>query len=252
MSPALQRQITTKFLAGSLQVKCLETPRPLRRKALVQSAQRVISGGVFDKGAWMTGVHGILLTGGSSARMGSPKALLEIGGETLARKAARALSAVAEPVVAVGMDAGLDLEHVDDPQLGPLWALRVGCHRLEEMGEMGPVLLLGCDLPLVTAGLLALLAEQLDGYGAAVPVVEGRAQPVAACYGPAARARLASLGPVPRATDFGSMKDMLDGISVKYVHPDVWRSAAADDALFDVNTPADLERVRQVAGRTAR
>lgn len=202
----------------------------------------------------MTRVHGVLLTGGSSARMGTPKALLEISGETLAKRASRALGTVADPVVAVGIDARLGLEQVEDPQRGPLWALRAGWDRLEEMGCKGPVLLMGCDLPLVNAGLLALLAEQLDGYAAAVPVVEGRPQPVAACYGPDAGEVLNKMRSRsdPGAGRSGSMADMLRRISVNLVFPDAWHLVAPDYALLDVNTPEELEQARRFAGSPGR
>ncbi|MEX2587509.1 MAG: molybdenum cofactor guanylyltransferase [Actinomycetota bacterium] len=201
----------------------------------------------------MTGVHGILLTGGSSARMSSPKALLQIAGRTLAQRAADALGSVADPVVAVGIDARLGLECVEDPQKGPLWALRAGYERLEEMSCAGRVLLLGCDLPLVNTGLLALLAEQLDGYDAAVPVVEGQPQPVAACYAPYVGAMLKDPHARPglNTADLRSMKDLLGLISVRFVPPEVWQLVAADQALLDVNTPADLRRARQLAGGPA-
>lgn len=203
--------------------------------------------------AWdpVTMVHGVLLTGGSSARMGTPKALLEISGETLAKRVSRTLGAVADPVVAVGIDARLDLRQVDDPQRGPLWALRAGWDCLEKMGCKGPVLLLGCDLPLVNAGLLALLAERLDGYGAAVPVVKGRPQPVAACYGADAGEvlkKLRSRSDPGAGRRSGAMADMLSCISVNLLSPNAWHAVAPDYALLDVNTPDDLEKARRLAG----
>lgn len=182
--------------------------------------------------------------------MGTPKALLEISGETLAKRVSRTLGAVADPVVAVGIDARLDLRRVDDPQRGPLWALRAGWVCLEKMGCKGPVLLLGCDLPLVNAGLLALLAERLDGYGAAVPVVQGRPQPVAACYGPDAGKVLKKLRSRsdPGAGRPGSMADMLSRISVNLLSPNAWHAVAPDYALLDVNTPDDLKQARRLVG----
>ena len=48
---------------------------------------------------------GILLTGGASRRMGTDKATIVVGGETLARRTARLLSAVCDPAVEVGPGA---------------------------------------------------------------------------------------------------------------------------------------------------
>lgn len=189
-------------------------------------------------------MHGLLLTGGTSVRMGAPKAQMAIAGRTLAQRAADALCAVADPVLAVGIDAGLGLPRVDDPQRGPLVAFRTGWERLVEAGCTGPVLLLGCDLPMVTAGLLDFLADRRDGFDAAVPVRDRRPQPLAACYAPGARTVL-------KRIDRLAMRDFLSRISVNYVGSDLWRAVAPHHALLDVNTPQDLAAALEMVRRAS-
>lgn len=187
-------------------------------------------------------VHGLLLTGGASARMGRDKARIPVGEASLAARAARALAAVARPVLAVGPESGTGLEPVDDPREGPLVALVCGADALAERGHAGPVLLVACDMPLVTAALLGLVAGALGNADAAVPLAGGRDQPLAACYAPSA------LGAARRLVAGGTraMRDLLDTIGVRRIPEAEWRQVASPEALLDCDTPEDLEAARRI------
>lgn len=175
--------------------------------------------------------HGLLLTGGTSRRMGADKAGQPVGGVPMGTRAGRALMQAASPVLAVGPDPGLGLATVQDDRRGPLAALAAGMRRLADDGFAGPVLLVACDLPFLKPELLTLLAGELAGAGAAVPVAGGRLQPLAACYAPSVL-RVAE-GLLERGEL--SMRPLLDEIEVHRVPGDGWAGA-----LTDVDTPADL------------
>jgi molybdopterin-guanine dinucleotide biosynthesis protein A len=194
------------------------------------------------------GVSGLLLTGGTSRRMGADKAGQLVGGQTMGERAGRALQKVAGPVLALGADPGLGLEPVDDPGRGPLAALAAGLRHLAGRGLTQPVLLLSCDLPFVTPELLRLVAGLLGGAGAAVPVAEGRRQPLAACYSPAVlpvAERLVGRGAL-------SMRALLSEVDVNVVPEAAWRRVAGLWALNDVDTPADLALANGYALETGR
>lgn len=183
-------------------------------------------------------MHGLLLTGGTSRRMGADKALQTVGGVAMGELAGRALTQVAHPVRILGPDPGLGLESIDDPRGGPLAALAAGLRHLGAAGMTGPVLLLACDLPFVTPELLRLVADELGDASASVPVSAGRLQPLAACYSP---------GVLPVAEELmrrgeRSMKALLEAILVHRVEPGTWRRVAGPEGLTDVDTPADLRR----------
>jgi molybdopterin-guanine dinucleotide biosynthesis protein A len=112
-------------------------------------------------------MHGVLLTGGRSSRMGTHKAAIDFGGRTFAQRAADALRAVAEPVVAAGPSFDTGLESVEDPDEGPLVAFVCGAGALP-MTE--PVFLVACDVPFVTAEMLRVVASSLGDFDAVVPV----------------------------------------------------------------------------------
>jgi aminoglycoside 6-adenylyltransferase len=106
------------------------------------------------------GLTGILLVGGASSRFGSPKALADFRGETLAERAWRVLGEACDERIAVGkasdglalpfavLDDGAD-QHA--PIHGVLAGLRAAANDL--------CLVLPVDCPLVTADALKALAE---------------------------------------------------------------------------------------------
>lgn len=188
-------------------------------------------------------VSGLLLTGGTSRRMGADKAQQLVGGHAMGALAGRALLRVADPVLSLGPDPGLGLESLDDPLRGPLAALAAGLRHLGSLGLEQPVLLLGCDLPFVTPGLLRLVTQRLGGAGGAVPVAHGRRQPLAACYSPAVlpvAECLISRGAL-------SMRALLGEIYVSEVPEAEWRRVAGPRALNDVDTPGDLALANRFA-----
>lgn len=147
----------------------------------------------------------------------------------------------ASPVLCVGPDPGLGLETVEDDHLGPLAALAAGMRRLAGTGFGGPVLLVACDMPFLTADLLTLVAEELGSAQAAVPLSGGRLQPLAACYA-------ASVLPVAdRLVAAGrlSMRSFLEEIDVHQVDSESWSPLAGPEALTDVDTPADLRAANE-------
>jgi molybdenum cofactor guanylyltransferase len=183
---------------------------------------------------------GLLLTGGASTRMGRDKATLELRGMTLAARAARALRAVADLVLAVGPESGSGFETVADPREGPLAAVVAGATALHGRGRSGPVLVLACDMPFVPARLLSLVARSLGSADAAVPVAAGRDQPLCAAYQTAAVLEhgVASLERGER-----SMRGLLDALpSVLRLDEAHWTSVAGAGAFEDLDTPEDLER----------
>jgi molybdopterin-guanine dinucleotide biosynthesis protein A len=165
--------------------------------------------------------------------MGVAKATLLVDGEALAARAARLLRAACEPVLEVG-PGHTDLPAVAEawPGAGPLTALVAGADALDARAAPGPLLLLACDLPFVSAGLLEQVATW-PGTSTVVPADrDGRLQPTCARYSvatqDAARAAVAS--------GARALHRVLDGADVTVFTPDDER------ALVDVDTPEDAAR----------
>lgn len=171
--------------------------------------------------------------------MGRDKATIVVGGASLAERAAAALRAVAAPVLAVGPEAGTTLEAVADPRQGPLVAFDYGSRALADRGHTGPVFLLACDMPFVAAEMLRALAAARRGADAAVPIVDGHFQPLAAVYAGRAcdaAARLVEAGS-------RSMRDLLAALTIEVL--------PAGGGFSDLDTPEDLARAAgSLAGPT--
>src|SRR5579875_3747236 len=125
-------------------------------------------------------VAGVLLTGGSSRRMGTDKASLRFGGVSAAARLGRLLEAVADPCVEVGPGrSGLPAMREEPPGEGPLVAVGAASDWLAAHGAGGAALVLACDLPLVNRAVLERLAGW-PGEATVIPFIGGRDQPLCA------------------------------------------------------------------------
>ena len=183
---------------------------------------------------------GVLLTGGRSRRMGTAKAALRRGGDSMAQRTAVLLAGATNPTVEVG--PGYTRLHPiveDEPGAGPLAAVAAGTIGLRRLGWFGAAIVVATDLPLLSSRLLTWLA----GYPsdrAIVPVYAGRPQPLCARYPGRDLDRAVALVRDGKR----SMRDLLDEIDPRLIPPDQWVPVAGRaDALFDVDTPDDLETI---------
>lgn len=183
---------------------------------------------------------GLLLTGGTSRRMGRDKAELVVAGERLADRSARVLSAVCDPVLEIGPGRS-PLDAVDDGEqrAGPLVALVTGAAALHERAYAGPVVLLGVDLPFASEALLRLVADH-SAFDTVVPVAGGTRQSCCARYAPDALETATEL--VERGER--ALHTLLSTVPVVDIREEEWRAVAPAEALADVDTPDDLVRYR--------
>ena len=127
-------------------------------------------------------VAGVVLAAGSSVRLGRNKLLLDLGGETVVRRAARAaIEAGLDPVIVVlGHEAGRVREElleglpcvvVLNPEhaRGAGTSVRAGVAHASETKAEALVLILA-DMPLVTAGMIATLVARRRDTGALLVV----------------------------------------------------------------------------------
>ncbi|MBB6049565.1 NTP transferase domain-containing protein [Armatimonas rosea] len=127
----------------------------------------------------------VILAGGKSRRMGADKALLKLGDETLLTRTIRLLQESGHTrITIVGREADLQNVHfLPDslPDAGPLAALATALAQAE-----GPLLVVPCDLPLLSVEALRWLGTQETGELGVVAVTpDGMPQPLFARYTPA-------------------------------------------------------------------
>ena len=173
------------------------------------------------------GLTGVLLVGGASTRFGSPKALADIDGETLAERAWRLLGDACEERIAVGKHAdGLDLpfELLDDgtdvraPIAGVVAGLRAATSDV--------VVVIPVDMPRLTREALRALADACRD--AAVP-------PTGPLPGAYRRSALAALEGALASGEL-SLRDAIRALDVATVDLDA-------SVLVNVNTQDDVRRL---------
>lgn len=186
---------------------------------------------------------GLLLTGGASRRMGQDKAALPAAdtAESLAGRTARLLAAATSFAIEIG-PGWSSLPAIVEVQRGggPLVAVAAGRRELCARGWDGPAVVVATDLPHLTPELLSWLVDH-PARRSVVPVAQGVPQPLCARYSAPDLDRAGVLVAMGRR----SMRDFLDGTDALLVGPEEWQPAAGNpDALEDVDTPADLARLR--------
>jgi molybdopterin-guanine dinucleotide biosynthesis protein A len=133
---------------------------------------------------------GIVLAGGRSSRMGTPKAALEWHGSTLLRRTVGVISRVTDGPIVVVRASGQDLpalpadiEVVDDPRagIGPIQGLATGLAAIAGRAEFAFVS--ATDMPFLhPAFVRQVLRATPEGADVGLPIARGYAQPLAACY----------------------------------------------------------------------
>lgn len=189
----------------------------------------------------------IILAGGKNRRMNRSKAFLEVGGRRIIDRILGALAPVCGEILLVtntpGEYARLGLRVVQDilPHRVPLAGLHAG---LAYSGARYN-LVVACDMPFVSGSLARLLLERAAGFDAVVPVrSDGLLEPLCAVYG------TTCVGPIERCLAEGKRRvvDFFPLVRVKYIEQaEVERVADPLLAFFNVNTPEDLERARELA-----
>lgn len=180
---------------------------------------------------------GAVLTGGASTRMGRDKALVPVDGVPLAVRVAAAMrSAGADTVFAVGGDLAAlraaGLEAIADPRQGdgPLAGIAIA---LRAAAASDVVVVLACDLVAASPGAVGAVVDALRAAPeamVAVPIADGRLQPLHAAWRPAA-------GPmIDSALEAGerAVRHVIDGVPSVSVD-------GLDAACFaNANAPEDL------------
>jgi molybdopterin-guanine dinucleotide biosynthesis protein A len=181
------------------------------------------------------GCAGLLLTGGSSRRLGTDKAILLLQGERLVDRSLRLLGEVSDPMIEVGPGYGEGPSVCESPPgAGPLAALGAGASALAAANFRGAVLVLAVDLPGIDAAVLTWLVEH-PAPATVVPIVDGIPQTLCARYGADA------LDAVPALLAAGerSLQALLATVPVHMARIDEWGSAVSPAAFADVDTPED-------------
>ena len=188
-------------------------------------------------------ITGFILAGGESTRMGSDKAFLQLGRETLLARAIRLAGAVSAEVCIVGSAArfaghGTVVEDIF-PKRGPLGGIHAALHS----SNTDLNLVLAVDLPFVGVGFLDYLIRRACACGAVVivPRAAGGWQPLCAVY----RRSFAKAAEAALAQGKNKIDALFTSVKTETIEEDELTRAGFLPAMFrNLNTPEDWEHAR--------
>lgn len=181
----------------------------------------------------------VLLAAGSGSRFGAPKLAAELGDKPLALHAATTLAKLplALRIAVVGPDTpsltahGFDCLRLDPPGAPLSRSLRLGLEHATAMGAK-QVLIALADMPFVPLDHFQALLKTFDGKGVATRA-NGNAMP-----------------PAIFGTDLlGALGNLVGDHGARALLKSLRTIELAADLALDVDTPADLERAKQLLDR---
>jgi molybdenum cofactor guanylyltransferase len=197
---------------------------------------------------------GIVLAGGKSTRMGTSKALLPFGPETMLQRVVRLLGSVVSPIVVVSapgqtlptLPADIIVTHDEREARGPLEGLRAGLKALPDTIDRAYVT--SCDVPLLVPTFVTEMLALSEGHDVAVMEIDGFPHPLSAIY------RRATLPFVEDLLAQDRLRPVfLYGlVRTRKVQPGEITADPALQTLRNLNTNEDYEQALAAAGFTHR
>ena len=182
--------------------------------------------------------------------MGTSKALLPFGSETMLQRVVRVLGTVVSPIVVVAAPAqqlpllapDVTITRDEREGRGPLEGLRGGLKALP--AHVDAAYVTSCDVPLLVPGFVTEMLALARGYDVAVMEIDGFAHPLSAIY------RRATLPHIEALLGRDRLRPafLFDVVKTRRVHPEEITSDPALNTLRNLNTPEDYERALTDAG----
>jgi molybdopterin-guanine dinucleotide biosynthesis protein A len=193
---------------------------------------------------------GIVLCGGKSTRMGTSKAMLPFGPETMLQRVIRLLETVVSPIVVVAaadqqlpdLPAHVIVTRDEREARGPLEGLRAGLKALP--ADVDAAYVTSCDVPLLVPGFVRQMLDLAEGYDVAVIESEGFAHPLSAVYRRATLAYVEDL----LAHDRLRPAFLFEAVNTRRVNPAQLTADPALRTLRNLNTRQDYEQALADAG----
>jgi molybdenum cofactor guanylyltransferase len=191
-----------------------------------------------------------VLCGGKSTRMGSPKASLPFGPETMLQRVVRLLGEVVEPIVVVAaadqnlppLPSDVIVTRDEREARGPLEGLRAGLKALPPSIDSAYVT--SCDVPLLVPDFVRQMIDLARDYDIAVMEIDGFTHPLSAVY------RRATLPFVEDLLARDRLRPvfLFEAVNTRRVRPEEMTSDPELRTLRNLNTPEDYEGALADAG----
>jgi molybdopterin-guanine dinucleotide biosynthesis protein A len=183
--------------------------------------------------------------------MGTPKATLPFGPETMLQRVVRLLGAVVAPIVVVAareqqlpeLPEDVIVTRDEREQRGPLEGLRAGLRALPDSVDIAYVT--SCDVPLLVPGFVTRMIELLGDRDIAVMEIDGFPHPLSAVY------RRSTLPHVESLLEQDKLRPvfLFDAVETRRVQTAEMISVDPElSTLRNINTPGDYQEALAAAG----
>lgn len=188
-------------------------------------------------------ITGIILAGGKSTRIGTDKAFLKIGEQTLIEILLAKIKDVFKDTIIIANEVErfdyLGMRVIPDiiPTKGPLGGIYTGLVRSSNFYNF----IVACDMPFIDTGLPGYLSKKIDGYDVAVARYNDRLQPLCAFYSKNC------IEPIKEQLDRDNLKirDFFERVKVNVVNEvEISRLKLDGRAFVNINTPEDYRRLK--------
>jgi molybdopterin-guanine dinucleotide biosynthesis protein A len=193
---------------------------------------------------------GIVLAGGKSTRMGTSKALLPFGPETMLQRVVRLLGGIVSPIVVVAaadqelpeLPGGVIVTRDEKEGRGPLEGLRAGLKALPQ--DIDAAYVTSCDVPLLVPAFVSQMIELARGHDIAVTEIDGFTHPLSAVY------RRSTLPFVEDLLARDRLRPvfLFEAVNTRRVRPEEMTADPDLRTLRNLNTRQDYERALVAAG----
>jgi molybdopterin-guanine dinucleotide biosynthesis protein A len=182
--------------------------------------------------------------------MGTSKALLPFGPETMLQRVVRLLGDVVAPIVVVAaadqelplLPATVIVTRDEREGRGPLEGLRAGLKALPETVDAAYVT--SCDVPLLVTGFVGQMLALARDHDVAVMEIDGFTHPLSAVYRRSTLPHVEDL----LAQDRLRPVFLFDRVKTRRVRPDEMTSDPDLRTLRNLNSREDYERALEQAG----
>jgi len=182
--------------------------------------------------------------------MGTPKALLPFGGETMLQRVVRLLAEVVSPIVVVaavdqplpGLPRQVIITRDEQEGRGPLEGLRAGLKALPPDVEAAYVT--SCDVPLLEPAFVREMLDFASGFDIAVMEIDGFPHPLSAVYRRSVLPHVEDLLAAHRLRPVF----LFEQVQTRRVRPEEITGDLKLRTLRNLNTRADYEQALADAG----
>jgi molybdopterin-guanine dinucleotide biosynthesis protein A len=191
----------------------------------------------------------IILAGGKSSRLGQSKALQVIGDKSLIQWVIDRLSILSTEIIivtahgeAIPCSSAVRIKTVADiyPGKGPL----VGIYSGLIASSSSRAIVVGCDTPFLSVGLLEYMTQLSSTLDVVVPRIKKKVEPLCAVYSKNC------LAPIQELLERNELQisKLFSTVKVKYVEEDETNRFDPEHlSFFNINSQDDLERARKLA-----